>query len=86
MLVREAFGQVLSTLRREAGLSQEDLGLRSGYHRTYVSLLERGQRGPSLEAVLRLASCLDVPGWDVVRRVEGGLRRSGGKGSVGCAQ
>jgi transcriptional regulator with XRE-family HTH domain len=38
----KAFGRVLSSLRRRAGVSQEELAFSAGVHRTYVSQLERG--------------------------------------------
>lgn len=64
------FGQVLQELRRRRGLSQEQLGFESGYHRTYVSLLERGKKSPSLNAVFRLARALRVLPSTMLRSVE----------------
>jgi transcriptional regulator with XRE-family HTH domain len=43
MTPEKAFGKVLREIRQEHSLSQEDLGFESGYHRTYISLLERGK-------------------------------------------
>jgi DNA-binding XRE family transcriptional regulator len=42
MTPEEAFGKVLREVRHEHSLSQEELGFESSYHRTYISLLERG--------------------------------------------
>lgn len=56
--IDRAFGTVLRELRRERGLSQEGLGFESGYHRTYISLLERGLKSPSLQTVFDLARSL----------------------------
>jgi transcriptional regulator with XRE-family HTH domain len=39
-------------------LSQEALADKAGLHRTYISLLERGQRMPSIEVVRQLATAL----------------------------
>lgn len=43
MTPEEAFGKVLREIRLEHSLSQEELGFESNYHRTYISLLERGE-------------------------------------------
>jgi transcriptional regulator with XRE-family HTH domain len=45
MNTEEAFGKVLKKIRRGHSLSQEALGFESGYHRTYISLLERRKQG-----------------------------------------
>lgn len=41
-------------------MSQEDLALRAGLDRTYVSGIERGRRNPSLKSMQRLAAELSV--------------------------
>lgn len=74
--VDAAFGRVLRAIRTERGLSQEALGLASGNGRTFVSQLERGERGASLKTLFRLAPCLDVSPSELVRRAESELRRS----------
>ena len=64
------FGQVLQAIRHERGLSQEQLGFESGYHRTYISLLERGRKSPSLNTIFQLALALKVTSSEILRRVE----------------
>jgi transcriptional regulator with XRE-family HTH domain len=59
--IEEAFGQVIQEIRRQRGLSQEQLGFESGLHRTYVSLLERGKRSPTLPTLLQLAAAKHIP-------------------------
>jgi len=68
--IEEAFGQVIQEIRRQRGLSQEQLGFESGLHRTYVSLLERGKRCPTLTTLLQLAAALSISPSEIVRRVE----------------
>jgi transcriptional regulator with XRE-family HTH domain len=69
-----AFGHVLQQTRRERGLSQENLGFDSGYHRTYISFLERGKKNPSLSTILDLAEALRVPASEMIRKVESRLK------------
>ena len=54
------FGEVVRKRRRELGLSQEELGFRSGLHRTYISEIERGLKSPSLRAMIGIAKALDT--------------------------
>jgi transcriptional regulator with XRE-family HTH domain len=68
--VDRAFGAVLRSLRRKRGLSQERLGHEAGSGRTYISQLERGEKGASLKMLFRLARQLDVSASEMVRRVE----------------
>ncbi len=70
----EAFGKILRSLRVKAGVSQEQLGHMCHLHRTFVSLLERGQRCPSLKTIAALAEALDVRPFQLVRMVEDRLR------------
>ena len=58
-VVRE-FGARIRAERTRAGLSQIELGERSGLHFTFVSSIERGQRNPTLTTILHLAAGLDV--------------------------
>lgn len=56
-----AFGAVLRELRKRQSLSQEKLAFESGLDRTYISLLELGQRSPSLETMLAISRALHIP-------------------------
>ncbi len=59
-ILARSFGEVLRYVRKERGLSQEELGDKSGYHRTYVSLLERGLKSPSLQTIFQLSNALNI--------------------------
>lgn len=69
------FGQTLRELRKDNELSQEDLAFESGYHPTYIGQLERGKKSPSLRAINRLAKALNIPGSEILKRVERLLER-----------
>ncbi len=66
----EAFGATLRALREERGLSQEALAFDSGYHHTYIGLLERGRKSPSLGTLYRLAQALGIAPSELLRRAE----------------
>lgn len=52
-------GERVRLLRRQVGLSQEELAHRSGMDRTYISQIERGVCNPSLIALLNVAKALN---------------------------
>jgi transcriptional regulator with XRE-family HTH domain len=58
--VTEKFGKRIRTLRKERGLSQEDLAELSGLDRTYISGIERGIRNVALRNIEALAQALGV--------------------------
>ena len=57
----EAFGEVVRSLRKEIGISQEKLGWRCGLDRTYISGIERGKRNPTIQSIWLIAEGLDRP-------------------------
>lgn len=59
-LVSLCFGQVLRTLRLEAGMTQEKLGEEAQLQRNYISSLELGQKQPSLLTVFKIAEGLKI--------------------------
>jgi transcriptional regulator with XRE-family HTH domain len=56
--LQRRFGRTVRRRREAQGLSQEALAEAAGLHRTYVSLLERGRRNPSLEVICAVAKGL----------------------------
>jgi transcriptional regulator with XRE-family HTH domain len=65
----KAFGYVLRSLRQGRGLSQESLGFESGYHRTYISILERGRKSPSLQTIFNLSKVLKIEPEELIKKV-----------------
>ncbi len=60
MQPEKAFGLVLAETRKKRGVSQEELAEIAGLDRTFISLLERGKRQPSLTSMLTLAKALNI--------------------------
>jgi transcriptional regulator with XRE-family HTH domain len=69
-----ALGQAIRDLRTRAGLSQEELSLRTGVHRNYIGGVERGERRPTVTTVARLAEALKVSTSDLIAAAELGPR------------
>jgi transcriptional regulator with XRE-family HTH domain len=53
-------GKRVAYLRKERHLTQLALSLESGLSKSYISDLERGQRNPTVEVLLRLVKALGV--------------------------
>ena len=64
------FGQVLKKHRVACGLSQQTLAFDTDLDRTYISLLERGLRQPSLSTVFSLAKATGVEPSQLVRETQ----------------
>jgi len=64
------FAVVLKELRSHAGISQEKLALEADLDRTFISLLERGLRQPSLKSLFAIARVLQIRPNELVRAVE----------------
>ena len=54
------FGKLLRALREAKGYSQEELGHQAGLTRNYISLLELGQKSPTLRTMVKLAKCFGI--------------------------
>ena len=54
------FGKKVRDKRIEKGYSQEKLAHRAGLHRTYIGMIERGERNPSLRNIERFAKAFDL--------------------------
>ena len=65
----KVFGKVIAELRKERGLSQEYLAEAIDSTNVYISLLENGQRKPSLNATILIAQSLEIQPDTLVERV-----------------
>ena len=58
--MRRALGTVIRELRKRAGLSQEEFGELAGLHRTYISMVERGIKSPTVVTLVDLTAALGM--------------------------
>lgn len=73
MNLEKVFGLELRKIREQKGFSQEKLGFECGYHRTYISQLERGQKSPTLRATFKIARALGIRASNILARIEKGI-------------
>jgi transcriptional regulator with XRE-family HTH domain len=74
----EMFGERVRELREKRGMTQEKLAQAADLTTSFVSTVERGQKAPSLNTILKLARALKVEagellsgfGYDMLRRLK----------------
>ena len=63
-------GAALRKARLSANLTQEELAFRSGLSRNYVSLLELGEKSPTVATLMRLCKPLGVRASALILAIE----------------
>lgn len=58
--VKLLFGERVRELRKDAGMTQEELADYAELDRSYVGSVERGERNLSIENVCRLANAINI--------------------------
>lgn len=66
MDMRKLVGDNCARIRKERGLTQEDLAEQSGLSQQYISGLERGRRNPTILTVYELSVALSVSHIDLL--------------------
>ena len=67
MDMRKLVGRNFARLRRERGLTQEEVEVRSGFSQQYLSSLERGRRNPTVITLYELGLALGVNHFELVK-------------------
>lgn len=57
--IGEAFGRAVKIRRIEVGISQEELAHKADFARSFLSAIELGRKGASIQSVWRLAQALN---------------------------
>ena len=71
MTLPEIFAKNMRKYRIESGITQEELGLLAGLHRTYIGAVERGERNISLKNVEKISKALRVAPVDLMKDENG---------------
>ena len=66
-IILENFGKNLRIARLNSSLTQEKLALALDFDRTYIGLLERGKRHPSLVTIYKIANFLNIDVSDLIK-------------------
>ena len=58
--IKSLLGKRIRNLRKQKGLSQEELGWKSELHFTYIGAVERGERNCSIMTLKKIAKGLEI--------------------------
>lgn len=59
-------GEQIKKYRKEAGLSQKELGERLGVSQQHIAQYESGKRIPKIETIIKIATALDISPFEVI--------------------
>lgn len=68
--IEQAFGIVIKKYRLERSMSQEELAFEAGLDRTYISLLERGKRKPTINTLFSVSKVFEIEPHVIVIAIE----------------
>jgi transcriptional regulator with XRE-family HTH domain len=54
------FGDKVRELRKEMGISQEELSYKADLHRTYIGMIERAEKNITLVNIEKIAKALEI--------------------------
>lgn len=54
------FGERIREIRKERGLSQEELSFKANLHRTYIGMIERAEKNITLINIEKIANALET--------------------------
>ena len=57
----KALGNRIAMVRREHGVTQEQLAERTGFTSITIGYIEQGRRSPRVATLFKIAECLKVP-------------------------
>lgn len=70
MTLNEKLGSVIKQIRKDKGVSQEQLALTADIDRTYISDIEKGERNVSILTLKKIADALQVSMSQIIAQLE----------------
>lgn len=64
--VSKKIGKKIREIREEKGITQEKLALDAGLNRAYIGYIERGERNPSTQTLVKIAKALKTSPKDLL--------------------
>lgn len=58
--ILKSFGSKMQKVRQSKDTTQEELAAMLSMHRTYIGLIERGERNPTIRTLYKIARALKV--------------------------
>lgn len=62
----KALSKTIKSKRQKLNLTQEELAEKSGFHVNYIGGIERAQRNPSIDSLVRIARALGISPKDLM--------------------
>jgi len=60
------FGKQLQLVRKSKNISQEELAHKLSMHRTYVGMIERGERNPTIRTLYKIVQVLKIKSSEIL--------------------
>lgn len=71
-MLSKKVGACIRTLRKLQGLSQEELAHQCKVHRTYIGMVERGEKNITINTLDIVAKALGKKAYEIIRDAENG--------------
>lgn len=66
------FAQIITSKRRNLGMSLEEVANKAGLHRTTIGLIEKNERHPTLDVARKISDALELKLSDIIMSIETG--------------
>ena len=65
-----AFGEKVRELRKNLGISQEELSYKADLHRTYIGMIERAEKNITLVNIEKISKALKVKISEITKNID----------------